>query len=164
MKNGKIYILSGKVNSGKTTAISEWSKKIFNCGGILQPKINGKRFLVDIRTGEKKLLSVSDQTAKRDVISVGKYSFSYSAFDWAQKVLRKEMVNEPPWLIIDEYGKLELKGLGLEPVIGMLIDSISKSKRTDLIIVIREYLVDNFLKKYELPAQIINKENLQELI
>ena len=164
MKSGQLYILSGKVNSGKTTAITEWCKNLGNCRGILQPKINGERFLINIRTGEKKLLSVSKQTLKQDFITVGKHTFSNSTFIWAQNVLVDEFKKEPSWLIIDEYGKLELKGLGLEPAIGTLIGSVSNCKKTNLIIVVREYLVGDFLKKYELNAKIIYKENLSELI
>ncbi len=163
MTSGKIYILTGEVNSGKTTALRKWCNNIKRCGGILQPKINGERYITNIRTGEKKLLSVSKKTTNQNVISVGNYTFSNLTFTWARNVLLNEVKKNPPWFIVDEFGKLELKGLGLEPAVGTLINSVSADTKTNMIIVIRDYLVGEFQKKYRLPVEIIDKDNLSKL-
>jgi hypothetical protein len=43
MKN--IYILTGEIKSGKTTQLMLWASPQKNIDGILQPVIEGKRFI-----------------------------------------------------------------------------------------------------------------------
>ena len=57
--------------------------------------------------------------------------------------------SQPEWLIIDEYGKLELKGEGLEPAITSILNNWKVEKRINLLIIIRDYLVSDLIKKFD---------------
>ncbi len=163
MGSNNIYLLTGKVNSGKTTILSEWIQRKKNCGGILQPKINGKRFLLNIRTGEEKSLEVINGISSVNVVRVGKYSFNIATLDWAKNILMNEINNSPDWLIIDEYGKLELEDKGLEPVVSQIIERSSNEKTPKILIVIRDYLVTDFLGKFSFGHNSVNILTTEEL-
>ena len=48
-----IFIVTGPINSGKTTRLMEWCKNRNDVYGILTPKINGKRVFMDVATGDQ---------------------------------------------------------------------------------------------------------------
>lgn len=155
----RIYLLSGAVGSGKTTSISEWIRSKDSVSGILQPVINGKRYLHDILTGETRLLEASGNIDKGDTISVGNYKFSSSVFNWAREKLLSAFYTRPEWLIIDEYGKLEINDRGLEPAIGRIMNDFNDYQNINLVFVVRDYLVPEFLRKYGLNrTDVINLE------
>jgi len=140
-----IYYYTGPVQTGKTTRIAEWTS-LNNCSGILAPIINGKRHLRDIKSKEEKLLEVE---SNRNTISIGRYNFKEDVFEWGRQKLLAEYESEPEWLVIDEYGKLELRGEGLEPVISTIINHWKINKKNNLLIVVRDYLVNDFIKKFD---------------
>ena len=83
MKN--VFLLTGPVQTGKTTRLTEWTKNKTNVDGILQPVINDERYLIDIRSNVSKKLSAS--TEQENTISVGKHTFDNRAFAWANAEL-----------------------------------------------------------------------------
>jgi nucleoside-triphosphatase len=140
-----IYYYTGPVHTGKTTRIAEWASRN-NCTGILSPIINGKRHLREIKSGELKLL---ESDSNINSISIGRYNFKKEVFEWGRQKLLAEYESEPEWLVIDEYGKLELRGEGLEPVISTIINHWKINKKNNLLIVVRDYLVNDFIKKFD---------------
>ena len=60
----KIYIYSGKVHSGKTTNILEWTKTKKSIDGILAPVIDSKRYLYRIKSKEYHLLEADEKEDK----------------------------------------------------------------------------------------------------
>ena len=155
----RVYLLSGGVGSGKTTAISEWIRSKNSVGGILQPVINGKRYLQDISTGETRLLELTENIDKNDIISVGNYKFSGSVFNWAREKLISAFYTKPELLIIDEYGKLEINDRGLEPAISRIMNDLNDYQNINPVFIVRDYLVSEFLRKYRLNRNdIINLE------
>ncbi len=166
MKRKNIYLLTGEINSGKTTELTEWIKSKANCSGILQPKIENRRYLLDIETNKIKPLDASALTPADKIVKVGKYNFDRTTFDWAKKILRENPNNNPEWIIIDEFGKLELMNKGLEPAVSQLIKLASDSEKFKLLIVIRNYLAQQFLNKFDAHKnriKIISKEELKTL-
>ncbi len=140
-----LYYYTGPVQTGKTTRVGEWASQN-NCSGILAPIINGKRHLRDIKSGEEKLL---ESEANRNTISIGKYNFKKEVFEWGRQKLIAEYESEPEWLVIDEYGKLELRDEGIEPAISTIINHWKIDKKIKLLIIVRDYLVDDFIKKFD---------------
>ena len=141
-----IYIFSGKVQSGKSARLLEWSKRTPSCAGILTPSINGKKYIVDISDGEKKALQISGEMKNSDVIKVGRYFFSQEAFEWSKKRLLRACKNDPQWLVIDEIGYLELKGGGFEPAVTQILPEIENN----LLLVIRDKLVRRVIEHFKL--------------
>ncbi len=56
----KIYILTGPVNSGKTTKLMNWVEKKSNVGGILTPVVDGKRHLYSIASQKYKIFELEN--------------------------------------------------------------------------------------------------------
>lgn len=144
----KIYIYTGKIKSGKTTNLFRWCIGKTSIGGVLQPVIDGKRFFYSIRNKELIQLEPFNDLNK-DTIQIGKYNFLIKGFDKAKAILKEDFQQNLDWLIIDEFGPLEIDGKGLEPVITEIL--ISKENfKGNLLVVIRENLLDMFLEKYKL--------------
>lgn len=144
----EIFIVTGPIQSGKTTRLEEWVKSQNNIDGILQPIINGTRCLKNISSGESNQLELAEEINDGNLIRVGKFVFDEDVFKWAQKKLLLSIENNLDWLVIDEYGKLELIGKGLEPIISEIILDEKRFFKTKLVVVIRDYLLDEFVYKF----------------
>lgn len=152
MKN-KIYIITGLNKTGKTTRLMNWVVKQNNIDGILQPVVDGKRLLYHISTRTLKLLESENEI---DSIKIGKYNFSKYAFNWANEKLIESLQKNFEWIVVDEIGPLELRGEGLHKSILFLLNNSDKQK---LIFVIREKILDEALKHYNIcEYEIINNE------
>ncbi len=141
-----IYILSGKIQTGKTTQLMYWAASQKNIDGVFQPVINDKRFIYHLSSRTLKQLE-TDQ--KKNVTSIGKFNFSNAAFEWARNVLLDCLEKDLDWLIIDEVGPLELEGKGLEPAVSKIISERDKIK-AKIICVVRDKILEKFLIHYKL--------------
>ena len=151
--NKKIYILTGPIQTGKTTRLFEFIKTKNNVDGILAPVVNDKRVLFHISSNTLKSLEVD--TPDNSTITVGKYYFLKSTFDWANKKLIESFNAKPEWLIIDEVGKLELKQKGLHPAISFILN-FEGNLKTKIILVVRDSLLDEVIKIYNIKYEMIN--------
>ncbi|OGU55355.1 MAG: hypothetical protein A2V66_04055 [Ignavibacteria bacterium RBG_13_36_8] len=158
MKN--VFLLTGPVQTGKTTRLTEWTKNKTNVDGILQPVINDERYLIDIRSNVSKKLSAS--TEQENTISVGKHTFDNRAFAWANAELINDLENRPEWIIVDEVGKLELAGEGLDSAVFELIQKSSSFPFTKFLFVVRDSLLNSFSEYYNLKIEDIEKFEFPE--
>jgi nucleoside-triphosphatase THEP1 len=159
MQKANIHLFSGPIQTGKTTRLTKWIDNKDNVAGILQPVINGKRHIKNISTGEIRLLESQDKTD--ETVIIGNYRFNPDVFKWAQKELLNSYYKFPDWLIIDEVGKLELKGEGLEPVVTRILTD-ENEKKINILLVIRDYLLKQFLEKFSLKKDDIHILDLQD--
>lgn len=146
----KLFIVTGKVKSRKTTRLTEWCEKHESVSGILQPIIDGKRFIKSISTGEIRQLEISENELSDKIIKVGNYCFDKNILEWAKVALLADKSLKSEWMIIDEFGKLEMDEKGLEPVITFLINDNELREQTKLVIVVRDFLLNMFLQKFSL--------------
>ncbi len=149
----KIYILTGPIQTGKTTRLFEFIKTKKNVAGILAPVVNGKRTLFNIVTKQLKILEIEKPDSS--TITIGKYHFLKSTFDWANLKLMEGFNSEPEWLIVDEVGKLELKNEGLSKAITEIFKS-GKNIKTKIVLVVRDSLLDKVVEYYNIKYEIIN--------
>lgn len=145
--NKKIYIVTGGIKTGKTTFVEKWIKSKTNVAGIIQPVINGERFIKNISSNKYKKLTTD--VINSTTIKIGKYLFDNETFNWAKDQLNEAVKTKPEWLVIDEFGILELDGKGLEPEFTNILNRIKKQNHTKLLVIIRENLLDQFLNKYK---------------
>lgn len=146
MHAAEIHILSGPINSGKTTRLLDWKKNV-NCSGILTPKIDGKRMFMNISNDE---LFQMEADEDEPTFEIGKYVFSRINFDRAVTILKEEYDDENTgWLIIDEIGPLELKGEGFAAILKKLISS---HRRIKLLLVVRENLVEEVVRHFNIQS------------
>ncbi len=141
----KGIVVTGGIGEGKTTAMLDFIGQNPSVG-ILTLKIKGKRYFLNVKSGEK-FLAEADPSQGRAVLKAGQFLFNPAAFEKARKiVLTDSRIPERP-IIIDEYGHLELKGKGFEPLLEKIVKTIRNEERL-LIITVRESLVKDFTKKF----------------
>lgn len=146
----KINIVTGPIRSGKTTRLFQFTSMQNSVDGILAPIVNSKRKLYHISSKSLKNFQVDEKN--NNTILVGDYIFLNESFSWANNKLLQSFSKSPDWLIVDEVGKLELKGQGLDPAVKKIILEIYNSK-TSLILVIRDYLLEKSLEYYNLTSK-----------
>jgi len=158
-KNRSVYIFSRSIRSGKTTQLAEWLKYKRNTSGFLTPDVDGMRMLLDIR----KQKMVPFQVLKSyigPVASIGHFRFALSGFDIGKDIL----TNAAPdleWFVVDEVGKLEIgQGEGFEPEVLRIVKRFQSGEmQGNLLLVVRDTLLDKAMEKYDLKGcNILNKD------
>ncbi|WCO01206.1 nucleoside-triphosphatase [Psychroserpens ponticola] len=156
-----IYILTGAIRTGKTTALLDWSNTRTNVDGLLCPDDeNGKRFFLKVKSNEGFKLEVESENK---VTIIGNFKFLKSAFTEANDfLLSKFSETEHKFLIIDELGKLELKNEGLHLSTEAIIPKYMQNENQHLILVVRDYLLDAILKHYTISKyKVLKKEDFK---
>lgn len=149
-----VFIYTGEKGVGKSTYLQEIFLRKQNVCGILQPRINGIKYLVDVVSGEKRKLELENQTEEEKIITIGNYIFSEETFLWGQQILIDAIQSTNRLIIIDEIGPLELRGSGLEPLLSQIISkAITEEKK--LILVVRPKLVEEVKEKYGLLNPVV---------
>ena len=152
----KIYLLTGAVQTGKTTSLMQWCKGKKNVSGILAPVINAKRMFLDI--GSEEVFAMEADEAEIDVLKVGRFAFSASAFEKAKNIIAES--KNCNYLVIDEVGPLELREEGLFTA----IQQVLQNQASHIVLVIREGLIDKVTAFFHIKnATIISKTNLEQL-
>lgn len=139
-----LELIHGPVHTGKTTRLA--ARIAVNptayCGILAPVDELGKRYLVDLVSGERRLLDASDSDDY--VVEVGQFRFKPEVFAWGQEILQAHHQDYPTrTLVIDEIGKLELRNEGLAPTCWTILEDRA-SLQLDTIVVCREYLVEAF--------------------
>ena len=143
----KLFILTGEKLSGKTTSLANWSLKRTDTAGILQPVVEGCRFLIDVSTKNAYKLEITEEVEDfNKVEKIGGFFFDKKIFELSKEILLNSINSNTKWIIIDEFGPLEFYGKGMQPA----IDEVMRKSQSNVIIVIRQELLYNFLEKYNL--------------
>jgi len=144
-----IFILTGPVGSGKTTALMKWVTGREDTGGILMPLRKGKRFFHSVNSGEE--YPAETDPGNAEAISIGPYRFSFGAFQRAGREILKS-AESCGTLVIDEIGPLELNGTGFSEVLKSLLADRNAIAGKNLILVVREGLAEK-------AAEVFGMEN-----
>lgn len=151
MTNNKIRILTAAKHSGKTTKLVEWSTHRNDVFGILTPVVNGDRVFMNAHTKEQFPMEANEN--ETNVLEVGKYRFSKPSFDRASAILLDALQQENGFIIVDEIGPLELRGLGFSRTVNTLLND-AKTKM-EIVLVVREALVKDVVSYFNLKRFII---------
>ena len=155
--NHKVIILTGIIQTGKTTSLIKWSEHKTNVFGILTPIVNGKRVFTNISNKEVFKMEATDN---EEILLVGKYSFSKNSFDKAKQILINASKQKSGYLIVDEVGPLELRQEGLFSAIIHILQNSS----LQIILVVREGLVEKVIDIFNLKnVSVIYKDQLATL-
>lgn len=149
-----IYILSGDIRTGKTTALQEWIKGWQNVKGVLTPdNEEGIRELYHIAEGRTHPFQVTREA--ENTVSVGRFLFLKESFLLANEILIQEFEEDNfEFLVIDELGKLELKGQGLHRAAQHILSS-KKQVNGHILIVVRSFLVEQVIEKYGITDYVV---------
>jgi len=153
-----IYILTGEINSGKTTTLSGWVEawRSDGCtlGGILAPANwqGGKKIsydVMDAQTGKRRLLA--SRKRLRNAESFGPFWFSKKGLLFGEKVLMG-LNAEMEIGVVDEIGPLELDHRGWAQGFRSLLSHAPRN----LIVVVRTPLVKEVAHSFHLsPFEIL---------
>ncbi|MFP4845087.1 nucleoside-triphosphatase [Winogradskyella sp. PE311] len=145
-----IYILTGNIRTGKTTALLNWAENRNDVDGLLCPdNENGKRYFLKVKSLKNIQLEVENES--EETIAIGRFNFLKSAFDEANKFLiNLNFKKESRYIIIDELGKLELKNEGLHKATDYLISKHKNHSKQSLILVVRLSLLQEVLKHFQI--------------
>ncbi len=161
----KIYLFCEAIHSGKTTQLQQWLRNKNNqVSGILTPDKDGKRQLYDIARNEYHEFEVDENTPENEILEIGKYRFAKEGFARAQEIMRRSLKENTEWMIVDEVGKLELdEKTGLEPALGDVIRFYQNGHaKGKLILVLRNYLLDEAVEVYGLNRDMLIHKNFFE--
>jgi molybdopterin-guanine dinucleotide biosynthesis protein A len=154
----KVVILTGAVQSGKTTSLLNYFSKKEGVGGFICPDVNGKRMM--LLMSEKRVVPFQIPQQEKS-ISIGKFAFNKDVFNKACDILVHPSTLENDVVIIDEVGPLELKEQGYYHSLKNLLENWTNKREGTLILVVREQLVNEVIAKFDLKnASIIKKEDL----
>jgi nucleoside-triphosphatase len=152
-----VFILTGVIQTGKTTSLMEWCDGKENVQGILTPIVEGKRMFLDIAS--KEIFAMEAEKDETDVLKVGRFIFSSRAFEKAKGIIANATSNS--YLIIDEIGPLELRKEGLHDAV---IAALQNQKVQAIILVVREGLVEKVAGFFNINnTNIITKTTLEFL-
>ena len=88
---------------------------------------------------------------KTNSFDICKFNFAAPAFASARQLLLEDSRQDFDWVIVDEIGKLELKGEGLEPAAAEVIEYYKTGRaKGRLLLVVRDELVEQAVKHYGL--------------
>lgn len=137
-----ICILTAAIGSGKTTALMQWAAKKKDVSGILTPVVGGKRFFMDLQTGQQFPMEAEDG---EETLLIGRFVFSKAGFEKAIGIIRNA-IHKKGWLVIDEIGPLELRGEGFAAV----VKEVLAQRQDNIILVVREGLAEQVKEYFQL--------------
>ncbi len=143
----KVYILTGVIQTGKTTSLMQWCESKEHVQGILTPVIDGKRMFKDIAA--KEMFAMEAGERETNVLKVGRFIFSVPAFSKAEQIINGS--TNYSYLIIDEVGPLELRREGLFAAVHQAL----QNQTSPIILVVREGLVDKTTAFFNIKDPII---------
>lgn len=142
----------------------QWCTRQKNIYGVLMPDMDGSRKILDLNTKEVFDIECTDaENTNEPLTRVGKFLFYTKAFNRANLILLEALAHDPPWLVIDEAGKLELEGKGFYNAIEKAAAVYNNNKNTgNLLITVRESLCEEVTGLFKLkdPRVIHSLEEL----
>lgn len=142
-----INIITGGVNTGKSTRLVESYKKLGHGDGFFNRKIYNKNLYI----GQEIVRLSTFQTMIWSIKIEGKYSFSSTALKFAEEIVNSVLVSKEP-IFIDEIGPLELNENGLDNLFKRCLLS-----KNEIYVVIRQECVEAVLDKYRINAKQCRK-------
>ena len=143
-----IAILTGRPGTGKTTGLG----RAFPDGGfgILQPVLNGRRHVVDLATGETRLLEAAPDAPEHDCVLVGRFTFSADVLSWARACVDRALREAPPqaYVVVDEVGPLEVCGRGLASAVRAVVHETARAGGPSGLLIVREGLVRDVVRVF----------------
>ncbi|MGJ8590946.1 MAG: nucleoside-triphosphatase [Aquaticitalea sp.] len=159
-----IYILTGDIRTGKTTALMNWAKTRADVDGLLCPDgFNGKRYFFKLKNREHFVFEV-DAEIEEEHIAIGNFKFLKSSFETANDyLLASSDSSDFKYFVLDELGKLELQNEGLHHSALKIIRLLQSNMKKHLILVVRSALLLKVIKHYHIQIyELVSIEDLSK--
>jgi len=162
-----IFVLTGPVQGGKTTLVSEkislLRKKGVKVMGFLCPGSfsEGKRSafgLMDLETGRR--IPMGDANEQKGWVKFRRFFFNPEAFIQGELWIKSCLKREPDLLVIDEVGPMELAGAGWSET----LDTLAQNSSVTQLWIVRQQIVQEVLRKWSIPEdQVYTAESIDNL-
>lgn len=148
----KIYILTGDINSGKSSVLAKWVDEYREegrlIGGVLAPAhwFKGEKVYydaIDIETGKRHIFASTKPISEAETFE--RFWVSKKGKQMAERAITKIKDNYDVG-IVDEIGPMELEGKGLIRAFKIVLSHPPQK----LIIAVRESLVDDVVRTFGL--------------
>ena len=157
----EIHILSVPVQVGKTTRLEAWIDEVraggAQVGGFLMPNnAQGLRVIRPLTGGATDEVVEAPEDGD---IAIGRFRFRSAAFAAGIQALHEALDGQPDWVVVDEIGPLEVRReTALEPGFSAwLARWRSLAQRPKLLLVIRDFLLEEAQSRYHLVEAIVNE-------
>lgn len=148
-----INIVTGKINSGKTSKLAAIYQFNNEGDGFVAVKVMEDNVITGYRamrlsTMEERQFIVRDSVAPKDfdtICRIGPYLVSKAGLDWIERETEAMIHVKMSPIYLDEIGLLELEGKCLDRIFQALL-----STDLELYISVRNELVDRVLEKYHI--------------
>jgi nucleoside-triphosphatase THEP1 len=154
----KVFIVSGAIGEGKTTFIKKLVDTLkennISVGGIISEKVVSDSQtigydILDIETGEREILLRKDE--ENGMERIGKFTIHHEGISKGIAVLNRARLSDREIIVIDEVGFLEIENKGWAGAIKEII----KSSKNHLLITVRDGLIENVIKEFNLTNSVI---------
>lgn len=148
-----ITIVTGKINSGKTTTMLEHYRSHQQGDGFVSIK-HMHHDQIDhysihkLSTGEEKVWLIHEKSiilGYPSSVTIGPYRVILSTVDWVEHEIRAMMIKHVSPLYLDEIGLLELNHQGFHHILCEMMDSM-----LDVVLTIRDRWLDDVIKHYHM--------------
>ena len=150
-KTSNIFILTGPIQTGKTTSLVKWSAKRKNVAGILTPVVDGKRVFMNAGTREQ--FRMEAETNEKELLVIGRFIFSKNNFDRAIAIIR-DAADTEGWLVIDEIGPMELTGRGFCKVLKETL----ATRKEKILLVVREGMTGQVQEFFKINEPMVIRD------
>lgn len=148
-----VKIVTGKINSYKTTRLNAYYQKNRKGDGFISVKtMQGSKVhhydLMQLSSKKKMLYMIREEfleTSQKVKIQIGPYCMLDSAFMWLEKEIEFMVSQGITPIYLDEIGLLELENKGLAEILKKLI-----KLNIDLCLVIRQDLLKDVIEYFKI--------------
>lgn len=148
-----VNIVTGRINSGKTTRIIKIFETLHKGDGFVSIKhMIGDRVhsydMMQLSNRQKQLLVLREDFLPDDWVEgcrIGPYSFSQITLNDVEYKIREFVNNEKFPVFLDEIGPLELQGKCFHRIFQMLVQEAK-----EVYVTVREDILDAVIEKYQL--------------
>ena len=150
-QGGKIFIVTGEKEEGKTSSLVEVIDKLkgagVSVGGFISPRIivDGKTigyYLEGVLDGRRQILMT--ETEQNGFQKIGRFWLDPNVIKRVTSTIEEQALS-PSVIFIDEVGRLELEGRGWDEVLRSLLLT-----NVVVVIAVRKAFVDEILKYYSI--------------
>ncbi len=143
-----VFIITGGVNTGKTTLFERIHKRQGG-GGFSLPKIIVNNqfkgyWIKDLNTGEKTEFALTE-SMDGYLYKMGRFYFLPQGMEFARRIYKKAIETEEKNFFIDEIGPLELEDKGFSHIFRDALTSFE-----NIYVVVRESCLDDVIRKFGL--------------
>lgn len=154
-----INIITGSIDSGKTTNFIELFKIIGSGDGFITRKVYIDDYyvgqeIIQLSTGKGKLWSVIGKKPDEwnEAFNYYNYSFSKEGLDFGESIIVSILQSTKHPIFIDEIGPLEVEEKGFHRLFSWCLNS-----EKEMYVVIREGCIKDVINKYNIKSYTIKR-------